>query len=221
MRHNLHVHRDRFIPALRFAWLTRVYDPIVRFTTRERRFKALLIEQLAARSGQRVLDVGCGTATLTIGIKRAYKECDVVGIDADPDILRLARRKLQESDTPVEVQLGSATQLPFPDASFDRVVSSLVFHHLDHDAKRTALREAARVLVPGGEIHIADWGKPHGPMMRGVFLTVQMLDGFATTQDSVRGVLPGLIADAGFRDALETRRLRTPLGTIALYRGRR
>ena len=220
-RDNPQMDRARFIPALRFAWLTRAYDPIVRITTRERRFKALLVGQLGLRPGQRVLDLGCGTATLTIAIKRACPGAEVIGLDADPEILELARRKIEESDAGVEVMTGSATQLPFGDARFERVVSSLVFHHLDVDAKRAALREAARVLVAGGELHIADWGRPHGPVMRGAFLAVQLLDGFATTKDSVRGILPELIAEAGFRDIAETHRLRTPLGTIALYRGRR
>jgi ubiquinone/menaquinone biosynthesis C-methylase UbiE len=213
--------RARFIPALRFAWLTRAYDPIVRVTTRERRFKALLVDQLGVRPGHRVLDIGCGTATLTIAIKRACPAAEVVGIDVDPEIVALARRKIERSEARVEVRTGSATQLPFGDASFDRVASSLVFHHLDRDAKRAALREAARVLVAGGELHIADWGRPHGPVMRAAFLGVQVLDGFVTTGDSVRGSLPELIAEAGFREVAETHRLRTPLGTIALYRGRR
>jgi hypothetical protein len=77
-----------------------------------------------------------------------------------------------------------------------------------------------RALKPGGELHIADWGRPHDPIMRFAFLGVQLLDGFATTADNVRGKLPEYMARAGFVGVAETQRLRTPFGTIALYRAR-
>jgi ubiquinone/menaquinone biosynthesis C-methylase UbiE len=212
--------RARYVPALRFTWLTRAYDPIVRLTTRERRFKRMLVEQVQLRPGMHVLDVGCGTGTLAMELKRTCPEAVVSGIDGDPDVLALARAKIERAGLAIDVRHALATELPFSAATFDRVVSSLVFHHLDRETKRAALREIARVLVPGGELHIADWGRPHGPFTRAAFLGVQLLDGFETTRDSVEGVLPALIAEVGYRDVVETRRLRTPLGTIALYQAR-
>ena len=74
-------------------------------------------------------------------------EARVVGVDADPEIVELARRKIADAHLSIEIITGSAARLPFDDGTYDRVVSSLLFHHLDLDAKRTALREAARVLV--------------------------------------------------------------------------
>jgi len=213
--------RPTYIPALRFDWLTRIYDPVVRVTTRERRFKAALLDQLALRPGHRVLDVGCGTATLTIAIKRACPGALVYGLDADPSVLAIARAKAEREGVAIELRQAMASEPPFDDGSLDRVVSSLMFHHLDRDAKLATLRAAHRVLAPGGELHVADWGKPHGPVMRATFLAVQLLDGFATTRDSVRGVLPSLIAQAGFTSVAETRRFRAPLGTISLYRATR
>lgn len=210
-----------YIPALRFDALTRFFDPIVRVTTRERRFKQLLLEQVALRPGYGVLDVGCGTGTLAITLAQACPGADVHGIDGDPNVLAIAHDKVALSRARVSLHEGLAWELPFEDASLDRVVSSLVFHHLDGDGKQRTLAAIHRVLRPGGELHIADWGRAHGPGMRAAFLVVQMLDGFATTQDSVRGRLPGMIAKAGFDDVSETQRLRTPLGTISLYRARR
>jgi SAM-dependent methyltransferase len=75
---------------------------------------------------------------------------------------------------------GLATALPFADASFDRVTTSLVLHHLTSDDKARALREMHRVLRPGGELHVADWGTPHGPVMRAAFLGVELLDSCST-----------------------------------------
>lgn len=212
---------SRYIPALRYDLLTRFFDPVVRVTTRERRFKQLLVEQVALQPEQRVLDVGCGTGTLAIDLARSCPGTEVHGIDGDRRVLALARAKIASANVEVTLHQGMAWELPFLGASLDRTVSSLVFHHLDREAKVRTLRELHRVLVPGGELHIADWGRAHGLGMRAAFLAVQLLDGFETTTDSVTGVLPQLIKHAGFANVEETHRLRTPLGTISLYRATR
>lgn len=170
-----------YIPALRFDALTRFFDPVVRVTTRERRFKQLLVAQMGLIPGQRVLDVGCGTATLAIQIANACSGLDVHGVDGDPRVLEVARAKVARRAVAVTLHQALAWELPFPDSSLDRVASSLVFHHLDADAKRRTLAAIHRVLRPGGELHIADWGRAHGPAMRAAFLLVQALDGFAMT----------------------------------------
>lgn len=210
-----------YIPALRFDALTRFFDPVVRVSTRERRVKQMLIEQVAPRPGHRVLDVGCGTATLAIALGRACPEAEVHGIDIDPKVLAMARDKVGRAAVRVTLHEGPAWELPFDDVSFDRVVSSLTFHHLDRPGKQRTLAAIRRVLRPEGELHIADWGRAHGVGMRLAFVAVQLLDGFATTNDSVAGKLPAFLREADFRDVEETRRLRTPLGTMSLYRARR
>ena len=112
---------------------------------------------------------------------------------------------------------GSATSLPYADASFDRVVSTLFFHHLTGEAKSLALSEVHRVLKPEGELHIADWGKPTGIVMRLLFYPVQWLDGFATTQDNVEGRLPELMEAAHFEEVQTGKAINTVFGTVALY----
>jgi precorrin-6B methylase 2 len=82
-----------YIPALRFDALTRFFDPVVRVTTRESRVKQMLIEQVALRPGHRLLDVGCGTATLGIAVCRACPDAEVHGIDGDRKILAIARAR--------------------------------------------------------------------------------------------------------------------------------
>lgn len=207
-----------YIPALRFDWLTRLYDPIVRVTTRERRFKSLLVKQVGLAAQHRLLDVGCGTGTLAIELARSCPAAKIAGVDGDPKVLSIARRKIFAARVAVELHQGLAWDLPFPDASFERVVSSLVFHHLDRESKSRALREIRRVLTSGGELHVADWGRAHGLGMRVAFLGIQLLDGFATTADNVAGRIPQLMAEAGFHRVKETGRIRTPLGTMSLYR---
>jgi cyclopropane fatty-acyl-phospholipid synthase-like methyltransferase len=76
---------NSYIPALRYRWLTRFYDPIVRVTTRERTFKEALLRQAEIQAGQRVLDLGCGTGTLATMVKCSYPSAEVFGLDADAE----------------------------------------------------------------------------------------------------------------------------------------
>jgi ubiquinone/menaquinone biosynthesis C-methylase UbiE len=210
-----------YLPALRFPALTRIYDPVVGLTTRERRFKELLVDQAAPAAGQRILDLGCGTGTLAIQVKRREPRAEVVGLDADPEMLSRAREKAERAGVELTLTEGLSTELPFEDASFDRVLSTLFFHHLDPEPKRETAGEIARVLRKGGELHVADWGRPSDPAMAIAFLGIRLLDGFENTADNVRGELPRIFEEAGLARAEQTDRLRTPLGTLALYRAER
>jgi ubiquinone/menaquinone biosynthesis C-methylase UbiE len=210
-----------YLPALRFQALTRLYDPVVRLTSREGRFKELLVDQAAAAAGQRILDLGCGTGTLALQVKQREPGAELVGLDADPEMLAQARRKAEQAGVELELTEGFSTELPYEDASFDRVLSTLFFHHLDPEPKRQTAREIARVLKKGGELHVADWGRPSDPVMAAAFLGIRLLDGFENTADNVRGELPAIFEEAGLRRAEQTDRLRTVLGTLALYRAER
>jgi SAM-dependent methyltransferase len=211
---------ERYVPALGRETLTALYDPVIALTVRERTFKEGLLDQASLTSGQRVLDLGCGTGTLAIWAKQREPGIDVVGIDGDPEMLRRARQKADEAGVRIDFEEAMADDLPFEDAGFDRVLSSLFFHHLTREVKERAAAEVARVLAPGGELHIADWG-PGGPLMRAAFLSVQLLDGFETTGDNVNGRLPEILAGAGLRDVRERRRLRTISGSMVLLSARR
>lgn len=209
---------DEYVPALRFQWLTPYYDRIVRLTTREATFKRALIAQARIEPRQRVLDLACGTGTLAIWIKRSEPLAEVVGVDGDRSILVLASRKAQQAGVSVRFDHGMSDKLPYPAGQFDRVVSSLFFHHLSRAAKERTVQELFRVLRPGAELHVADWGRPSSPLMRALFLAIQSLDGFANTQDNVDGRLVELMRSAGFSEVLELETFSTVFGTMALYR---
>lgn len=209
---------NAYIPALRFDWLTGFYDSILSGTLKEEAFKRMLIEQAAIEPTHRVLDLGCGTGTLTIMLKEACPDATILGLDGDPKVLDIARAKVEASGVDVELHQGLAFDPPFEPRSFDKIVSSLVFHHLHTDDKRRTLAHTRELLRPGGELHIADWGKAQNGLMRVAFLGVQLLDGFATTSDNVRGHLVPMMQEAGFLDVSETHRAMTMLGTLSLYR---
>lgn len=207
----------KYVPALRFRWLTPAYDAVVDASTRESTFKRALIEQARIGPGQRVLDLASGTGTLAIWIKTGQPQSDVVGIDGDPAILAIASRKARQAGVAVQLDHGLSHSLPYPAAHFDRVVSSLFFHHLSWADKQRTVREVFRVLKPGGELHVADWGRASGLLMRGLFLFVQALDGFENTRDNVAGRLVELFEQAGFAEVGQRRAFGTMFGTLALY----
>jgi len=211
---------ERYVPALGRDALTALYDPLIRRTTRERRFKERLLDEAALAPGQRVLDLGCGTGTLTVWAKQREPGIDIAGIDGDPAVLRRAKRKATDAGLVIDFREALADDLPFEDASFDRVLTSLVFHHLPRDVKDRAAAEVARVLRPGGELHVADWG-PGDPLMRLAFFTTQLLDGFERTEDNIKGRLPGIFEAAGLHDVRERSRFRTISGPMVLLSARR
>lgn len=208
--------REGYLSALRFPALNRAFDPVVRLTMRESRFKPELIEQARIESGHRVLDVGCGTGTLAIMVKQSVSGAEVVGLDGDPDILRQGRAKAERAGVEVQLDHAYSTELPYEDASFDRVLSTLFFHHLSTDDKLQTARELLRVLRPGGQLHIADFTRPTDPLMAAAFQLVRTFDGRERTRVNARGELGALLGKAGFEAPAEHNAFRTGFGTIGL-----
>ena len=203
-----------FIPALRFNRLTPLFDYVAAVAVRDRAIKRRVVERAAIAYGEDVLDVGCGTGTLAIAAARAGQGVKVTGLDADASILTRARKKAAGAGLEIRFDEGRSTALPYADASFDLVLTTLFFHHLPNDAKRETAAEVMRVLRPGGRLVVGDLGRPQDPLMRiAVRVTVQLLDGVATTALNVRGELPEVLAGAGLQAVAVRDRMRTPTGT--------
>jgi ubiquinone/menaquinone biosynthesis C-methylase UbiE len=210
---------EAFVPALGRDRLTPFYDVLAR-AIGERSFKRRLIEQARIMPGHDVLDLGCGTGTLVALIKEACPEARVVGLDIDPRILAIAHAKLARAGIDARLVEGSASAPPLPAASLDRVLTTLVLHHLTTAQKSDALASVRRLLRPGGELHIADWGKPQNLLMRIASIGFRLADGLETTAANLRGELPDLVRAAGFSDVRETGHRMTPLGTLSYLRAR-
>lgn len=203
-----------FIPALHYHWLTRWYDPVMRLIFPETRITDRLIRQADIQSGEQVLDVGCGTGTHIIRVKQAQPEAMIHGVDIDPEVLKLAQRKIEQNCLELFLKQGSAIALPYSDHHFDHVISCLLVHHLDNQAKQQMLEEAFRVLKPGGQLHLVDFGEPQDIPMWVISLLVRW---FEEIQGHIQGMLPKLIQNAGFKLDATPVHFRTLGGTIALW----
>ncbi|MEW6060894.1 MAG: class I SAM-dependent methyltransferase [Bacteroidota bacterium] len=194
--------------------MTPVYDWVLRVLMRESVYKSRLVEYLSIiKQPLKILDAGCGTATLTIMMKQRLADADITGIDGDRKILQIAQEKARNVGLKINLDYGFITQLPYESQSFDCGVCSLVLHHLTTENKQKALQELFRVIKPNGRLLILDFSTPHNFPMMMVTLAAQY---FEETYDNFRGRLLEFITKTGFVNLQVELNSWTPIGTISL-----
>jgi ubiquinone/menaquinone biosynthesis C-methylase UbiE len=211
-----------YVPALGYHGLTGLYDHVVAVTMREATWRADLVKLIAPRAGERILDVGCGTGSLAVALAQVEPGAQITGIDPDAAMLEVARKRATAAGVTVELVGDLAQRAARAGAlagrRFDKIVSSLVFHHLDDGAKRTVLATMQRLLaLPNGQLIILDWGAMPGILTRLRFLPVQLLDGFDSTRANVAGRMPQLLTEAGFRVIATPWTFETAFGPLATW----
>lgn len=206
--------RRTYVPAAGRDWALPLYDPIVKLLGGDPARREL-VDQAVIRPGHRVLDIGCGTGTLVILIKRLHPEVEVVGLDPDPRALARGRRKAARAGLSIQFDQGFSDELPYPQASFDRVFSSFMFHHLQPGEQEKTLREVRRALRPGGFLHLLDFG---GPESSPDGFLARLLHFRHRLRENFGGRILTLMGQAGFADPEEVGHRATLLGHIAYYR---
>jgi ubiquinone/menaquinone biosynthesis C-methylase UbiE len=201
-----------YLPAAGKDWALPFYDPFVRLFGGDSA-RQVLLNQAALTPGLRVLDIGCGTGTLAVLIKRLHPDVSVTGLDPDPKALARARQKADRDHLAVQFDRGFSDQLPYAQASFDRVFSSLMYHHLPHDEKENTLGEVHRVLRPGGSFHIMDFAGPHDHHS----LFAHLFHVGERFSDNDESAILGLLHNSGFSSAQKTAARRLIFGPIAYY----
>ncbi len=160
------------------------------------------VELAQPAAGEKVLDVGCGTGTLAIALgAKVGPGGEVVGIDAAPEMIAVARDKAAKQGADIDFRVGLIEEIPFPDDSFDLVLSSFMLHHLPDDLKRNGLAEIRRVLKPGGRFLVVDL-TVHGHSFVGHVMTL-----LGHGERGQASELKAIMDDAGFGEVeiLESR----------------
>jgi ubiquinone/menaquinone biosynthesis C-methylase UbiE len=207
---------QKYIPALSFRWLTPLYDAIIDGPLSIGRMRRGLLARMGDLNNKRILDVGSGTGTMSVLVKQAFPGAQVVGLDGDPQILEIARSKAESLGLEIQFDQGMSFELPYPEHSFDVVLTSMMLHHLTLEDKQQTAREMYRVLRPGGKLFGADFAAPRSPFGKALRPITRR---FERVAENVDGLLPGMFREAGFSDYAETERYF--LGSIALFQGSR
>ena len=212
------MNKKEFIPALGYDWLTGFYDLTIRLTMPEKKFRTKLIDEVEPQNDETILEFGYGTGQNIILAHERNNKTKLNGLDIDPKVKEIAEYKIKKLGFGITLDLYEGATFPYPDNSFDKVFSSLVFHQLDAETKLYCLKEIYRVLKPNGNLIIGDWGKAKSKLMRFLFYIVQILDGFKTTNDNVNGLLPKFMEQAGFKNVTEKDFINTRIGTYSYYK---
>jgi ubiquinone/menaquinone biosynthesis C-methylase UbiE len=196
--------RDAFLPG---------YDLLTRVLGMRPAYDAL-VAQTELTAGLRVLEIGCGTGNVTTRIKRSEPRADVVGSDPDPLALARAERKARGLSG-IRFERAYAQKLPFADGEFDRVLSSMMLHHLDDEVKAATAAEVHRVLRPGGQLHILDVG---GPMTASDGVMARRMLRGGHVAGNLADALPRLLRSVGFDCTVVASRRHRFVGRLTFYR---
>jgi len=229
--------RDRpFLPGMGRTWLLPLYD----IFTRVAGVHALherAVELAGIATGQKVVDVGCGTGNLSFAVLAAHPDARVTGLDPDGYSLRRAARKARRRRVSITLVQGYADRIPAEDASLDHVVSSLALHHVDDDGRVGFAHDALRALRPGGKVTVVDFGGPtpnaedarhpthgHGPAhaLRHLprLVRSRVTQSPAVARNLGDGIV-ALLADAGFADAREVGHVDHRFGPVTFVQATR
>ena len=192
----------------------RWYDALVWVLTlgRERALRERMLALAGVRAGESVLDVGCGTGSLAIVASKAVGATGTVcGIDASPEMIARAEGKARSASAPIHFRVAAVEALPYPDAHFDVVLSTLMLHHLPRDVREQGVREMRRVLKPGGRVLAVDFGRGASAEKRGLIAHFHRHGGFDLHR------IVALLEEAGLRvvdsGAVGTNNLQFALAT--------
>ena len=209
------MNKKDFTNALTLGFLTPYYDFITNFAGLGRIIYEKIAGYISPKAGDKILDVGTGTANLALTIKRIYPKVKIIGVDPDTKILEIAKRKVTKEKSPISLVQAVAQDLPFKNNTFNFVVSSFVIHHIPSPFKKQAFLEMKRILKREGVIIIVDFGIPKN------FLADFLISIFSLVEDVApnrQGLIPRLLKEVGFTNVKE---VASKFAVVSFYKARK
>lgn len=205
---------EKYIPALRFPFLTRYYDILVAWTTSESKFRSLMLDHLALQDGETFLDIACGT----LASHSNTRNIKMIGLDGDLTVLEIAKRKNAKLYQTGKIKFihAFADETGIESNSVDVASTSLFFHHLSDKAKVDVLKEIKRVLKNDGRLIFCDWDAPKSIVEKVGFYIVRLLDGLEVTQSSFSGEIDRVLKRE-FSSVKKVESISVPLGRISIW----
>lgn len=200
--------RDLFLP---------LYDLVARVLGADQARQSLL-DQPQLRSAERVLDIGCGTGTFAVLLKKRFPKVEVIGLDPDQKALTRASRKAERAGLSIRFDEGFADDLHYESGSFDMVFSSFMFHHLEGKDREKTLREVRRILKPSGSFCLLDFEVSQAASGHGFF---HLLHSSERLRHNSEDRILTLMRNAGFSDSkkIATRPVLFGFGRAGYYQG--
>jgi ubiquinone/menaquinone biosynthesis C-methylase UbiE len=209
------VHSERsYLPAAGRHWSLPLYDPLVKLLGGDAA-RTMLIDQAQIQPGHRILDIGCGTGTLLVLLKRQVPTVEAIGLDPDPKALARATRKSKRASLAMQLDKGFSDEMHYPSRSFDRVFSSFMLHHLEDSEKTATLREVNRVLKLGATFHLLDFSAADANS--GGWLERRLHSGHRLKDNSDERILD-LLNEAGLSNAKRLAGRSMFVGHIAYFK---
>ncbi len=206
-----------YVPALGFHRLTALYDPLIRSWSAAARMRRSVIDAMELAPGMRLLELGAGPGRLAIQIKQRHPEVTIDAVDIDTSMIARGRRNAAGAKVDVAFHAGDMTALAPELGTYDRVYSTMTFHHLCPASKHAALASARRVLRDDGRFVVADFSKPRDLLQHALFRWIQQpLDGYTNTQPHRDGSYERAVRDT-FTTVHSAAVWKTVAGTIEMF----
>jgi len=165
---NVPVNEDQLMKS-QMEGMVHSYDAYMRRMTfgREHILREVTVSLAGVKPGDWVLEVGCGTGSLTLAAKRrAGPSGRVFGIDIIPGMIEVSRQKAAQANQEITFYLAGIDEIPFAESQFDVVMCSFMIFHMSEAVRRKGLAEIYRVLKPGGRLLVLDLAMPTQPLSR-------------------------------------------------------
>ncbi len=207
---------ETYYIAKTFDYTARFYDRILNKKL-GLEFYPLAAKLAGVKESDKVLDVGCGTGTLTLKLKKqAGNKGFVAGIDASRGMLKQAKIKSDKVNIQLDLGVASIEKIPFADNFFDVITSTWVFHQLSLPLKKKGAKEVLRVLREGGHFLLVDLNKITNPFQ--AFYNLPFYWWNEGYKIHVRGKLPELLTEAGFVEVKIVDRIRNKIDYISAFK---